>query len=205
MAEEMKIIRTIAENILPTCKFVIDDYNYDVISSLIQYFNGDSEFEKDGLNGRKGILLAGNIGSGKSILIKIFKRYCFYMKFKHQFRIEFSDNITDKFARDGYNGINLFMGNSFQNGNNVINSKPICLCIDDLGVEKEIVKHYGTEEAVIEKILTSRYELFQKGIITHATTNLGATMLREKYGTRIYSRIKEMFNYIILPGEDRRA
>ena len=82
--------------------------------------------------------------------------------------------------------------------------KPVNICIDDLGVEKESVKHFGSEETVIEKILASRYNLFQNGIITHATTNLDATMLQEKYGERLYSRFREMFNLIILQGGDRR-
>ncbi len=183
---------------------MFDDKNSAIFTQLIKYFNGDTQFEQNGLKLHKGLLIAGNIGSGKSIMMQIFKEYCFRRKLNHQFRIEFSDNMADKYVRYGYDGINLFLENSNINQYGVSTSKPISLCIDDLGVEKESVKHFGSEETVIEKILASRYNLFQTGIITHATTNLDAKMLQDKYGERLYSRFKEMFNLIILKGDDRR-
>ncbi len=39
---------------------------------------------------------------------------------------------------------------------------------------------------------------------THVTTNLSGDQIEENYGTRVRSRMREMFNMIILPGEDRR-
>jgi DNA replication protein DnaC len=38
--------------------------------------------------------------------------------------------------------------------------------------------------------------LFPKGIPTHVTTNLSASELEEKYGNRIRSRMREMFNLV---------
>lgn len=204
LIEEKMIIRAIADSNVKTGKFAFDKNNSAVFISLIRYFNGDPDFEKNGLSLHKGLLIAGNIGSGKSIMMKIFKEYCFRRKSEHQFRIVFSDNIPDKFARHGYDGINLYTENSHLNNYGVYTLNPINLCIDDLGVEKETVKHFGSEETVLEKVLVSRYNLVQEGYITHTTTNLDANMLRNKYGDRIYSRIKEMFNYIVLPGGDRR-
>ena len=204
MNEEKMIIKAIADNHVKKGKFVFDKYNSAVFTKLIEYFTGNPDFENNGFNLHKGLLIAGNIGSGKSIMMRIFKAYCFYRKLERQFRIEFSDTIPDKFARYGYEGINLYTENSHLNNYGVFTQKPINLCIDDLGVEKETVKHFGSEETVIEKTLVSRYNLFQEGYITHATTNLDAKMLRNKYGDRIYSRMKEMFNFIVLPGGDRR-
>jgi len=204
MKEEKMIIKAIADSNVKNGKFVFDNNNSDVFTNLIKYLNGDPDFEKNDLILHKGHLIAGNIGSGKSMMIKIFKEYCFRRKLDHQFRIVFSDNIPDKFARHGYDGINLYTENSHMNNYGVYTLNPINLCIDDLGVEKETVKHFGSEETVIEKVLVSRYNLFQDGYLTHTTTNLDAKMLRNKYGDRIYSRMKEMFNFIVLPGGDRR-
>lgn len=204
MKEEKIIFKAIADKHVKSGKFIFDKDNSAVFTNLIRYLNGDPNFEKDGFSLYKGLLIAGNIGSGKSILMKIIKEYCFLRQLDHQFRIVFSDNIPDKFARHGYDGINLYTENSHLNNYGVYTSNPINLCIDDLGVEKETVKHFGSEETVIEKVLVSRYNLFQEGYITHVTTNLDAKMLRNKYGDRIYSRMKEMFNFIVLPGEDRR-
>ena len=202
--DEKFIIKAIADSQIRTGEFFFDDKNGPVFTELLKYYNGDPGFEKNGYSLQKGLLIAGNIGSGKSIMMRIFKDYCFRRKLDHQFRIEFADVIPDKYARHGYDGINLYTENAHMNNYGVYTSKPIHLCIDDLGVEKESVKHFGSEETVIEKVLTSRYNLYQEGYITHATTNLDAKMLREKYGDRIYSRFKEMFNFIILPGADRR-
>ena len=128
----------------------------------------------------------------------------FYKQFEHQFRIDTADDITDKFLQKGISGLNLYTDNFAENGYGVTTKKPISLCIDDLGIENVSAKYFGTSENVIEKIIFKRCDLFQEGIITHATTNLSPSMLQEKYGDRLYSRIREMFNYIVLRGSDRR-
>jgi hypothetical protein len=43
----------------------------------------------------------------------------------------------------------------------------------------------------------SRYDLFHAfGMVTHLTTNLNSIEIEEKYGLRIRSRMREMFNVI---------
>ena len=50
---------------------------------------------------------------------------------------------------------------------------------------------------VMAEILLSRYDLFvSKGMLTHATTNLSASELEERYGNRVRSRMREMFNLV---------
>jgi len=50
---------------------------------------------------------------------------------------------------------------------------------------------------VMGEILLSRYDLFiSKGIPTHVTTNLSASEIEEKYGNRVRSRMREMFNLV---------
>ena len=69
-------------------------------------------------------------------------------------------------------------------------------CFDDMGVEP-IGRHYGKDCNVIGEILLSRYELFlQTPLKTHGTTNLNADELEEKYGERVRSRMRELFNLI---------
>jgi len=47
------------------------------------------------------------------------------------------------------------------------------------------------------EILLSRYELFlNHKVRTHATTNLNAGELEERYGSRVRSRMRELFNLI---------
>ena len=49
------------------------------------------------------------------------------------------------------------------------------------------------------EVLLSRYELYlqtKQKIKTHATTNLGADELEERYGHRVRSRMRELFNLV---------
>jgi hypothetical protein len=47
------------------------------------------------------------------------------------------------------------------------------------------------------EILLSRYDLFLSNkTLTHATTNLNAQELEERYGNRVRSRLRELFNLI---------
>jgi hypothetical protein len=76
-------------------------------------------------------------------------------------------------------------------------------------------KHFGVDSNVIGEILLSRYDLFTcnaqlvsesyskkpttkigKAIITHGTTNLNADEIEERYGNRVRSRMRELFNLI---------
>ena len=81
---------------------------------------------------------------------------------------------------------------------NTVNGRvrQIIFCFDDLGIEQPR-KYFGNECNVMAEILLSRYELFvSKGIPTHVTTNLSASELEEKYGNRLRSRMREMFNLV---------
>ena len=69
-------------------------------------------------------------------------------------------------------------------------------CFDDLGVEP-LGRHFGKDCNVMGEIILSRYELFLSSkITTHATTNLNAEELEERYGKRVRSRMRQMFNLI---------
>ena len=67
---------------------------------------------------------------------------------------------------------------------------------DDLGVEPT-GRHFGKDCNVLGEILLSRYDLFlSNNIKTHATTNLNAQELEERYGNRVRSRMRELFNLV---------
>ncbi len=54
------------------------------------------------------------------------------------------------------------------------------------------------------EILLSRYDLFlQRKIKTHATTNLNAQELEERYGNRVRSRMRQLFNLIAFDKESK--
>ncbi|HEY9168952.1 MAG TPA: hypothetical protein VIN72_05665 [Lutibacter sp.] len=69
-------------------------------------------------------------------------------------------------------------------------------CFDDLGLEPTDC-HNTKDCNVMEEILLVRYDLFKtKNVKTHITTNLNAEELEARYGGRVRSRLREMFNLI---------
>ena len=66
-------------------------------------------------------------------------------------------------------------------------------CFDDLGIENTL-NHFGEKINVMEEILTARYDI--KHIKTHFTSNINSAELKEKYGPRLASRMRQMFNTI---------
>ena len=117
-----------------------------------------------------------------------------------------SRRIGEDYAREGYPGIDRYTYNidTHTSGGKV--SKPADLFIDDVGLERLSIKYFGTEVNIIAEILLTRYDLYtDKGILTYATTNLTPRELEDAYGDRIRSRLKQMFNDVVLEGKDRRG
>lgn len=75
------------------------------------------------------------------------------------------------------------------------------LVLDDLGTEPLEIQMYGNRYELFNEILFARYAQHQPTIIT---TNLNSEGIRERYGDRIFSRIVEMFDKLILNAEDLR-
>ncbi len=140
------------------------------------------EFRKE----KRGILLIGNSGTGKTTFLEImaglFK--IFYLTAKE---------IDLAFATDGakewYTLISEF------------DYRP--LIIDDFGAEKD-AKHFGTSGAV-KDALEYRYELFKRhGTVTHYATNLTEEVIIERYDMRIWSRLNEQCVILPMTGKDNR-
>ena len=76
------------------------------------------------------------------------------------------------------------------------------LIIDDLGEEPTKVLVYGMVHTPIVDLISSRYATQKMTIVT---TNLNADELKEKYGERVYDRLKEMVTSIIFENESYRS
>jgi hypothetical protein len=193
--------------------FELDEGNQQVFNLLCWYFSGNPEFEKHGftVDGKvvqqyslkKGICLhSKERGTGKTVLMELFsinRRNCFV--------IMPTTKISRFFEADGDKIINRFSvpwacerlpHNFYQS--------PIGVCFDDFGDEDTKV-HFGNRENVMNRILTAIYgdhpdhEVFR---YFHLTTNLIGDEIEAKYDKRVRSRMREMFNWIELPGKDRR-
>lgn len=75
------------------------------------------------------------------------------------------------------------------------------VAVDDVGEEPTTVQYYGNIYTPVTDFLEVRYQARKKTIIT---TNLQPAELQEKYGERVFSRLKEMAFPIPFLGEDFR-
>lgn len=172
--------------------FRIYPEDHGLILILLVYAIADRESaEKRGLNLKKGILLTGPIGCGKTSLMTLVNSF---LPQSLQYHIKSTRETAFEFEKEGYKVIHRYSNKAVVPP---VNSPVSGIwCFDDLGIEQP-QKYFGNQCNVMAEILLSRYELFvSKGIPTHATTNLSASELEEKYGNRIRSRMREMFNLV---------
>lgn len=159
-----------------------------ILYKLCIYFIRDFEAcKKLNIDPNKGILLSGPVGCGKTSLMKLLPHIV-----PHQIKhiVIPARNITFSFNKSGFKIIEDYGNNGFY-------------CFDDLGVETT-GRHFGKDCNVMGEILLSRYELYNKTMslraqsrnLSHATTNLNAQELEERYGNRVRSRMRQMFNLI---------
>ncbi|MDT0677925.1 ATPase [Autumnicola musiva] len=163
--------------------FKIHKSDRPVLRKLCAYTIRDAHTCKAlGIDLKKGLLLSGPVGCGKTSLMKLLRHL---VPGSRHYEMIPSRNVVFSFNHLGYKTIEDY-GDSG------------CFCFDDLGVEP-IGRHYGKDCNVLGEVLLSRYELYlaSKGRIkTHATTNLNAEELEDIYGNRVRSRMREFFNLI---------
>lgn len=166
--------------------FKIYEEDEVVLCKLCIYFIRDFEVcAKLNIDPNKGILLSGPVGCGKIILMKLLRHIVPHQK---SYELIPARNTTFTFNNIGYKTIQEYGNSNFY-------------CFDDLGVETT-GRHFGKDCNVMGEIFLSRYDLFlQRKTRTHATTNLNAQELEERYGNRVRSRMRQLFNLIAFDKE----
>ena len=171
-------------------KFLLLDADSLIILKLSIYFLKDEVLaETYQVDLFKGIMLSGPVGCGKTSLMFIMK---YLSNNDSNFIIKSVRDIASDFSRDGYDTLLKYTRLSF----NSYNNRPITFCFDDVGLEPT-VQYYGNQCNTMSEILLSRYDYFQQQhMLTHITTNLSASEIQERYGIRVRSRMRELFNLI---------
>ncbi len=171
-------------------KFMIHEEDRDILLQLCSYFIRDRvNCDKFGIDIDKGIMLSGPVGCGKTSLMKLLRHI---VPHQRPYEIIPCRNVTFGFNSIGFKTIEDFGDTKY-------------FCFDDLGIEPT-GKFYGGELNVMGEVLLSRYELYQQSkhkIRTHVTTNLNAEELEDRYGNRVRSRMRELFNLIAFNKEAR--
>lgn len=161
--------------------FILNDENKKVIYFLCNYFANSTELPDKVL--KKGIMLAGNPGSGKSTIMQIFAKIV-------PFAFMYVDNICDNVRREGQTELDKIKNRGFET-----------LCFDDFGSEAKI-KHYGSHYDVMYDVVIRRCQDFvHHGTKTHFTTNFTMQNISEIYDAKIESRLHEMCNIVVLGGK----
>ncbi len=155
-----------------------------------------------GVDYDKGFLFIGAVGRGKTMTLKILRRY-HALIYGHSDAYHRADSrlglryasataVVGAFIDSGEAGLREFTAP----GRNYI--------IDELGREPPQGCHYGCRMDVMQYVLQCRYDHRHRGM-THATTNLTVAALEQRYGDFIADRLKEMFNiYRFASGDSLR-
>jgi energy-coupling factor transporter ATP-binding protein EcfA2 len=164
-------------------QFKIYEEDLPIIRKLCYYFIKDVEnCKNNGIDPDKGILLSGPVGCGKTTLMKLLRHI---VPSQRPYEIIPCRNIVFSFNHLGFKTIEAYGNTKF-------------FCFDDLGVEPP-GRFYGKDLNVMGEVLLSRYELYLEtklNLKTHATTNLNAAELEDRYGNRVRSRMRELFNLV---------
>jgi len=184
-----------------------DSYCEPVIDLLCQWLQKDNEFLKldESYSFDKGILLSGLVGCGKTLIMRALASLTNVFSLNGAgvnmpfFNSVDSYEIVHGFAKKGYD---IFDTGILRDGTytcmiGILNN---WLFIDDIGSEP-IASHFGNTVNIIGELLTMRYD---KPVKTVGTTNLDCKSLKSFYGERVYSRMRERFNFINMKGNDRR-
>ena len=147
----------------PSFKVLPEDY--EIIFKLLVYFLRDEPTaEKYQISFRKGILLTGPVGCGKTSLMHLVK---FFLPAESRHIVKPCRDVCFEFSQEGYTIIRKYSHQSLNK-----DDSPKTYCFDDLGTESTL-KYYGNDCNVMAEILLSRYDMFiHHQMRTHITTNL---------------------------------
>ena len=173
-------------------EFMIDGSNKQLVTDLFNYFNNI----EGRYNLHKGLWLYGDIGTGKSSLMRVFSEY--QKQSLNGFKIHICDGISNDYGRSG--NLDEYTYNQYG-----YIGKPVWMCFDELGRETIPANHFGTKLNVMQHILHIRYSLWQsQRLKTFVTTNCDPLQIETLYGDFIRDRVREMFNVILIEGKSRR-
>lgn len=167
-------------------KLIINESNKVLITALCYFFSNDERFESElNYSFRKGILIRGVSGLGKTYLMK-----CIEKNELHPITTLSMIEISETIRSEGefstsFNGV---------------------VYLDDVGTEEATINYFGTKINYFKNFIEVFY-LKNQGVGFSnliISTNNSFSEIEEKYGFRVRSRMKEMFNIIDISGNDMR-
>lgn len=183
--------------------FEINEENSKLLRFLTYYFNGSFEcekvFEDKDYKAHKNLLILGDYGVGKTLIMKIFENYSNELALPLKFK-----NISITEMLNYYKMHGTLNRYTYNESKDSFEGKPIHLCLNDIGIETK-QKNFGTDlDVLIDEFLYSRYEIYQNRMIRfHMTSNLSVEQFKAKFDGRIVDRLKS-FNVLVINGKSKR-
>lgn len=187
-------------------KFVVDDNNRNILRFMLYYFNdcplAEEVFPERGYKLHKHIMLQGNVGTGKTLLMEIFSEY---LRYTNNPNFYYNLSVTQMINYYTlHNNLDRYTFNEEENKG--FRCKPVNICLNDIGVQT--TTFYGMDTKVLtDEFLHARNEIWsQFHLKAHVTTNLSIEQLKEKYKDgfgRLIDRFKT-YNVIPITGTSRR-
>lgn len=166
-------------------RFFMQPWNDQFIKAICFFLSADPRFESElGFSFTKGLLIQGTAGLGKTETIRAVADNPLY-PIKIISILEVSEQVQ-------------------QYGKCHLNTKQLLL-VDDVGTEPEVINHYGTKINWFKDFIELYYLENKTFNGLMLTTNLGGEELESRYGYRVRSRIREIFNVIKLESDDLRG
>ena len=187
-------------------EFQIDDHNRKVLQFLTYYFNGcilaEKVFPTENYKIWKNILLIGEPGTGKTMIMQIFSDYLRATENENYFRNISMTQLMNYYKINGH--IDRYTFNELADPK-AFEGSPFNVCLNDIGLATEKQKSFGTVlETIIDEFLFARYEIFQQyNKRYHFTSNMTVKEFKSRFEGRLADRFKS-FNVIELHGGSRR-
>lgn len=188
---ELKSIKALFLDCIRTyCKdFKVDEHNKKAITDVFHWCLRDRNGK---LNPEKGLWIYGNIGTGKSTLMKA------VILFVSRYWLRDSgETINPKWVN-----VPTFCGSYATDGFSVFNSIP--MGFDELGTEIAPTNHVGNKLNVVAHLMNTIYDN-GSDIPKIVTTNSSLSEVLNLYGPRTVDRIGQLFNLVELKGMTRRG
>lgn len=176
-------------------ELILHEDNKRVMKTICYFLSEDKRFETDMIDVdgkpanyslKKGLLLRGTTGLGKTFLVT-----CCEHNELNPILVLSMIEIADEVKKNG----EYLMD---------VQDRKI-IYMDDVGTEESPVNHFGTKINWFKNFIELVYlknKIFNKLILS---TNCNFAQLEEKYGFRVRSRMREMFNLVDVAGRDMRG
>lgn len=187
-------------------KFEVDEHNRDILRFLLYYFNGcplaEQVFPDRNYKLHKHLMLQGEVGTGKTLLMQIFAEYLRYTNNPRQFYNLSVTQMVNYYTLHN----NLDRYTYYEEENKGFMCTPVNICLNDIGTDS--ITFFGMDTKLLtNQFLHARNEIWvHYHKYAHVTTNLTIAQLKEEYKDgfgRLIDRFKT-YNIVPVGGSSRR-